>query len=540
MGKDVDDAVRRFAADAQIAGDDDDEEFDPTPTKKKGKVRPFVDWPSFNGFIGLLIVVNALCIGLETDAKSEPAALWFTLELAFVAIFLTELVLRLRAHRWNFFTTIDFHTMSTWSQVFSYLNFWNLLDFIIVSMSILDAAFLPLLGMAGANLRFLQMIRFFRLARLIRLIRLFKIFKELWLVASGLIESLKTLFWVCFLVFLLCYIGGTYVSFSIGKDDEMYNDYYRKTGWDHEIYFKGVLRSAFTIFQVITLDNWSDEIVRHVISVQPPMLLFFVVVIMTGAFGLLNIIIGVVVENTIETAARDLIKEKKAQDRQRQFVINHLRDIFEEADVDGSGTLTLDEVVEAVHKPSVYNKLRMIEFPVDNPENIFKLLDFDDSGELTIDEFITGCVRMKGNAKSKDLLVAQVAMDTLAKHCERFEEEMGTLKSKVGGLTDTVRHITSQGELAFLNSQEYRIRHPTFTSNKMPVSTEGELRQAPWENKDHYQYEQYSNVSSQEYSEHPHWPEGIQRLEDQTSEGGPPSLRRAAAAAGDRPPMMRS
>jgi len=161
MGKDVDDAVRRFAADAQIAGDDDDEEFDPTPTRKKGKVRPFVDWPSFNGFIGLLIVVNALCIGLETDAKSEPAALWFTLELAFVAIFLTELVLRLRAHRWNFFTTIDFHTMSTWSQVFSYLNFWNLLDFIIVSMSILDAAFLPLLGMAGANLRFLQMIRFF-------------------------------------------------------------------------------------------------------------------------------------------------------------------------------------------------------------------------------------------------------------------------------------------------------------------------------------------------------------------------------------------
>jgi hypothetical protein len=66
----------------------------------------------------------------------------------------------------------------------------------------------------------------------------------------------------------------------------------------------------------------------------------------------------------------------------------------------------------------------MIDFPVDDPGQIFALLDYDESGELTTEEFITGCIRMKGPAKSKDLLVAQVGVDSMRKQYALFEQDV--------------------------------------------------------------------------------------------------------------------
>merc|ERR1719428_1305835 len=144
--------------------------------------------------------------------------------------------------------------------------------------------------------------------------------------------------------------------------------------------------------------------------------MFFVIFIAIASFGLLNIIVGVVVESTLSTSEKDDNKIKRAQERDRQRVFDHLREIFEAADEDGSGTLTLSEVQKAINKPEIYNKLKMIEFPVEDPKQVFMLLDYDNSCELSIDEFIAGCIRMKGSAKSKDLLTAQVAVDAMKRH----------------------------------------------------------------------------------------------------------------------------
>ena len=49
------------------------------------------------------------------------------------------------------------------------------------------------------------MLRFVRMMRLARLLRLLKLFKELWLMVSGLLQSLKTLGWICLVALLFCY-----------------------------------------------------------------------------------------------------------------------------------------------------------------------------------------------------------------------------------------------------------------------------------------------------------------------------------------------
>lgn len=235
-----------------------------------------------------------------------------------------------------------------------------------------------------------------------------------------------------------------------------------------------------TLFQIMTLDSWSDDIVRHISKTQPGMVAFFIAFIAITNLGALNVIVGVVIEATMRTSQQDQTNFKKNKEKQRQMVFSQLREIFEQADVDGSGTLNLEEVIDATNKPEVYNKLKMIEFPADKPEEIFNLLDYDGSGELTIEEFITGCIRMKGPAKSKDLLVAQVAINTLRHHLEVFDEEMASFRAKIQRLDTTAKAILGHGEHVFLNTREYRLRHPEMTEQTMPRMGTEEILDAPW------------------------------------------------------------
>mmetsp|Transcript_35360 Transcript_35360/g.101685 ORF Transcript_35360/g.101685 Transcript_35360/m.101685 type:complete len:582 (-) Transcript_35360:140-1885(-) len=466
--------------------------------------KPFVDWGLFNMIVGCIISANAITIGLEIDVRSggkEAPVIWYILEMIFCFLFLVEICFRLYFHGFGFFalpmprpprdksgerppTPPLVDRIRKWLLYLpARIKLPNILDFFIVVTSILDTFVLQPLG-TGGNARFVSMLRFVRLLRLVRLVRLFKIFKELWLVANGLINAMKTLLWVCVMIFIVCYIAGIFTTLWIGHNDSIYDPYFRKTGWDHEIYFATVPRSLFTLFQVVTLDQWSDSIARHVIKNQPGMIIFFLVIICIVTFGLLNIIVGVVVENALATAARDQNKMRKAKDRDRQLVFNQLRTIFEDADSDNSGTLTYEEVDLAIKKPEIYNKLRMIDFPVDDPQQIFDLLDYDESGELTIDEFIEGCLRMKGTAKSKDLLVAQVALDCMKRHYNQFEKELELLQNKLLKLDATARAITDHGERVFLDMRQYRMRHPDERGGSIPRMDSTVLDEAPWEESD--------------------------------------------------------
>merc|ERR1719409_416309 len=415
-----------------------------------------------------------MTMGLETDARGsgDPVpGYWYVIELVFCLVFLAELLARLYYHRMNFFTNYSNRK-------------WNIADFCIVMMSVLDTFVFTPIGMGGGG-RLVSMLRFIRLMRLIRLIRLMHLFKELWLVANGLFESSKTLCWVALMIVAFIYICAIFTTLVIGKNDKLYDSYFMQSGgWDHEEYFRTVPRSMFTLFQIVTFESWSERIVRHVMQKQPGMVIFFVGFIAIASFGLLNIVVGVVVESTLSTSEKDESKVKRAQERDRQRVFDHLLEIFEAADEDGSGTLTLGEVQKAINKPEIYNKLKMIEFPVEDPKQVFMLLDYNNSCELSIDEFIAGCIRMKGTAKSKDLLAAQVAVDTMKRHYTYFEKEMKELKDKIELLDDTARALVYQGEHVFLNLREYRMRHPELEGGTAspPRITTGAIDEAPWEN----------------------------------------------------------
>jgi hypothetical protein len=150
----------------------------------------------FNLFFTVLIVLNAAYIGVETDQEeTNPGDFWFIAELVFLSLFSVELFLRLFGLKWLFWR-----------------DGWNIFDFCLVTVAIVDAFVLGLVqaqGDSGDNtMQVLTTFRVVRLLRLARIFRLLRFFKELWLIVSGVFASLRTLFWTWILIILIIYIFG--------------------------------------------------------------------------------------------------------------------------------------------------------------------------------------------------------------------------------------------------------------------------------------------------------------------------------------------
>jgi len=422
---------------------------------------PICDRPQFNIAAGFVIFVNALFMGIETD-EMKPGAIdmngnnivdkpsqkvfFFLIENIFTVIFFLELLIRFYCLQFNFFR-----------------SGWNCMDFFLVSIAVLDTWIMTPMANAnpdgGGNSRVLSTLRVLRMLRLVRLIRLLRMFRELWMIVQGLIDSLKTLVWVTMLMILFIYVCAIFTTLQIGHNDEVYDPYYRESdGWDHELFFGSVSRSMFTLVQIVTLERWSDGVARHVIANQAEMMIFFVFFLIFTSFGLMNMILGVIVENTLQMQRNNEEKVKKMQEKQMNSVLAKLREVLESADEDGSGSLTQEEFAEALNNPEIANQLRLIDFPVDDPDEIFMLLDVEQDGELTTDEFIEGCMRMKGQAKSKDLLEVQISVDILGRRLKTLDEKLGEATDRVQILDSKTRRMVTQAEQVFLSPREQERR----------------------------------------------------------------------------------
>merc|ERR1712187_892284 len=83
--------------------------------------------------------------------------------------------------------------------------------------------------------------------------------------------------------------------------------------------------------------------------------------------------------------------------------IRELRELFERMDEDGSGSVTLEEILNCFEDQRVKGYFRALGLDPHDVENLFRLIDTDSSGEVDVEEFMAGCLRLKGQARSIDL-----------------------------------------------------------------------------------------------------------------------------------------
>ena len=244
-----------------------------TPTADwRTRLGLWIESPGPRNTIIVLIIINAIALGLET---SEPIVRLFSgplkaLEMAILAVFVLEIGAKLIAWRWGFFR-----------------NGWNVLDFMIVGISLVPAAG-PL-----AILRSL---------RILRVLRLLSTVPRLRRLTESLLAAIPSIGWIMLMLGLVFYIFAVIGTNLFG---DTFPDWFGTLGL-----------TLYTLFQVMTLESWSMGISRPVMEAYPWAWLYFVPFILISAFTILNLFIGIIVSTMQATHWEE--EEAKRQETEQQ------------------------------------------------------------------------------------------------------------------------------------------------------------------------------------------------------------------------------
>merc|ERR1719399_1724412 len=137
------------------------------------------------------------------------------------------------------------------------------------------------------------------------MVRLLRAFKELWLIVKGMIDALSTIFWASCLLLLCIYVVAIFCCSMIGRSDDFYSSRfvepknYQPEHFDAYRYYGTVPKSMFTLFQATSNPLY---FFRPIGEKQPIMALPIFMFIFLTTFGLMNVIIGVIVDNTMQAS----------------------------------------------------------------------------------------------------------------------------------------------------------------------------------------------------------------------------------------------
>ena len=215
------------------------------------RLRQIVTSPRTERFILVLIILNAITLGLETSAwvMDRIGPVLLVLDKVVLAIFVVEVVARIAVHRLAFFK-----------------DPWSLFDFGVVAIALVPAA-----GPFSV----------LRALRILRVLRMITIVPSLKRVVGALISALPGMGSIVLLMGLIFYVASVMATKLFGADFPQW--------------FGSIPASAYSLFQIMTLESWSMGIVRPVMEVHPYAWMFFVPFILCTTFTMLNLFIGIVV-----------------------------------------------------------------------------------------------------------------------------------------------------------------------------------------------------------------------------------------------------
>ena len=208
----------------------------------------------FQSIVIIAIILSAFLVGASTfRINSTLISIFWFVDILITLFFIIEIVIRFVAE----------------PNKKSFLkNGWNLFDTLIVFISIIPI---------GPN----SSILVFRLLRIFRVLRLISAVPELKELIEALLLSIKRVFYVSLLLFIILYIYASFGYILFSEDDpERWRD-------------MGV--SMITLVQVLTLSSW-EQVMLPLQKIYWWTWIYFFSFIAIGSITVLNLIIAVLVD----------------------------------------------------------------------------------------------------------------------------------------------------------------------------------------------------------------------------------------------------
>lgn len=258
-----------------------------SPASFRHRVGDWIESPRIQTLIIAVIMLNAATLGLATSGTVRIHAgemlLW--IERAVIAIFVAEILVKLYAFDYRFFR-----------------SGWNVFDFLIVGISLVPAS---------------GPFAIFRALRILRLLRLVTKVARLRHIVESLLRAIPSIGWIAVLLLLVFYIFAVVGTQLFG---ETFPDDFGHLGL-----------AMYSLFQIMTLESWSEAIARPVMQDYPLAWLYFVSFILITAFTVLNLFIGIIVSTMQEKHYEE--EESRRQETEtrahseREEILRLMRDI---------------------------------------------------------------------------------------------------------------------------------------------------------------------------------------------------------------------
>jgi len=247
----------------------------------RGRLQALVEHRRTQRVITLLIVVNAVTLGLETSSRAMEAAgpLLLALDRAILSVFVLELTAKMLVYGRRFPR-----------------DPWNVFDFIVVGIALVPAT---------GNLSVLRALRVLRVLRLISAV------PSMRRVVGALLAAIPGMGSIVALLSLLYYVFSVMATklFAASFPE----------------WFGTIGASAYSLFQIMTLESWSMGIVRPVMEVYPLAWAFFVPFILMTSFTVLNLFIGIIVDAMQAGQQAELEAEREQAHADAETILGEVR-----------------------------------------------------------------------------------------------------------------------------------------------------------------------------------------------------------------------
>jgi voltage-gated sodium channel len=251
--------------------------------------------PSFHAAVVVVIVANAVVVGLETSRALVSAyrPLFSAAHGVVLVLFVAELVIRIGAQGFRLGTFLR--------------DGWNLFDFLVVAFSLVPGV--------GAFTTVA------RIARVLRVARLVSISPKLRLILGTMTRSIPSLGHVSLLLALLLYVYAIIgVNLFAAHDSE---------------HWGSLGKALLTLFQILTLEGWV-EVQEATMSGSRWAWIYFASFVIVAVFVVVNLFIAVVLNNLDEIRQEDrqaaLAEEERLRPDGEQSFEQHLAALRAELD----------------------------------------------------------------------------------------------------------------------------------------------------------------------------------------------------------------
>jgi len=353
---------------------------------------------------GAVIVFNAVLIGFETSrqvANGSASAVAGPLQHVCLALFVLELLLRFIAKGKTIFA-----------------SWYVRLDIFLVGTCV--AILWIIIPLAGSDtqaglfhlITSFMLLRVMRLVKLVHTYRLAIGFKTMWPIIQGLLRSAETMISTGIVLIIVIYLFACVGLRLITTDKDFQNDPELRSILEE--YFPNLGVTMLTLSQFIYADSIST-IYIPLMRKKWHLCFYFIPLMIALSISLMNIVTAIMVNGAMTQSEQDRKDELREREHMLRALIPELRHIFRYADINGNGSLSLEEVEECAQ--ALPPQIVEVVSPA-GLADFFALIDSDNSGEITELEFVSGIVQSVLSESSFELQQVLKLQQAMSKQCE--------------------------------------------------------------------------------------------------------------------------